>query len=165
MTLLTGRLLLIVVAETEKMGQVQSEAATVDQQGHWGSSAVPSASPSFSSMDSLIAGVELCILQSLDAKAQKALECPCIANLRSGPCGHQFAEAFVCYLKSTVEEKGSDCVHPFVVLQKCIKANPHAFSKDVLKEDEVKKEEKLTQDYKIIPPKWSRESPSPKSKL
>lgn len=59
MTLLTGRLLLIVVAETEKMGQVQSEAATVDQQGHWGSSAVPSASPSFSSMDSLIAGTSL----------------------------------------------------------------------------------------------------------
>lgn len=50
-------------------------------------------------------GVELCILQSLDAKAQKALECPCIADLRSGPCGLQFSEAFVCYLKSTVEEK------------------------------------------------------------
>ncbi|CAL8995415.1 unnamed protein product [Prunus brigantina] len=168
MTLLTGRLLLIVVAETETMGQVQSEAATVDQQGHWVSSAAPSASPSFSSTDSLIAEAAAYGNdgnESLDAKAQKALECPCIADLRSGPCGLQFSEAFVCYLKSTVEEKGSDCVHPFVVLQKCIKANPHAFSKDVLEEDEVKKEEKLTQDYKIIPPKWARESPSPKSKL
>lgn len=43
--------------------------------------------------------------QSLDAKAQKALECPCIDDLRKGPCGLQFSEAFVCYLKSTVEEK------------------------------------------------------------
>ncbi|XP_021822471.1 mitochondrial intermembrane space import and assembly protein 40 homolog isoform X2 [Prunus avium] len=112
MTLLTGRLLLIVVAETENMGQVQSEAATVDQQGHWVSSAVP-ASPSFSSMDSLVAEAAAYGNdgnESLDAKAQKALECPCIADLRSGPCGLQFADAFVCYLKSTVEEKIA-CIH------------------------------------------------------
>ncbi|XP_034698144.1 mitochondrial intermembrane space import and assembly protein 40 homolog isoform X2 [Vitis riparia] len=43
--------------------------------------------------------------ESLDAKAQKALECPCIAHLRSGPCGTQFSEAFVCFLKSSAEEK------------------------------------------------------------
>ncbi|CAL2232881.1 unnamed protein product [Prunus armeniaca] len=114
MTLLTGRLLLIVVAETETMGQVQSEAATVDQQGHWVSSAAPSASPSFSSMDSLIAEAAAYGNdgnESLDAKAQKALECPCIADLRSGPCGLQFSEAFVCYLKSTVEEKVTSNYH------------------------------------------------------
>lgn len=45
------------------------------------------------------------LFQSLDAKAQKALECPCIADLRSGPCGDQFSLAFVCFLKSTAEEK------------------------------------------------------------
>jgi hypothetical protein len=61
--------------------------------------------------------------------------------------------------------KGSDCVHPFVALQNCIKANPSAFSKDILEEDEVQKEEEPTQEYKIIPPIWSKESPSPKSKL
>ncbi|KAJ4972566.1 hypothetical protein NE237_005740 [Protea cynaroides] len=72
---------------------------------------------------------------SLDAKAQKALECPCVDGLRKGPCGDQFSKAFVCFLKSTAEEKGSDCVHPFVALQNCIKANPDAFPKDVLDED------------------------------
>ncbi|KAM5547632.1 hypothetical protein ABKV19_001890 [Rosa sericea] len=61
--------------------------------------------------------------------------------------------------------EGSDCVHPFVILQNCIKANPNAFSNDISEEDGVKKEENLTQDYKIIPPSWSKESPSPKSKL
>lgn len=45
------------------------------------------------------------MLQSLEAKAQKALDCPCVADLRKGPCGNQFSEAFVCFLKSTTEEK------------------------------------------------------------
>ncbi|KAL7176330.1 hypothetical protein ACSBR2_029802 [Camellia fascicularis] len=104
---------------------------------------------------------------SLDAKAQKALECPCISDLRKGPCGTQFSEAFLCFLKSTSEEKGSDCVHPFVALQSCIKANPNAFSKDVLDDDEneVKKEVEATQEYRrVIPPIWSVESQKPKPK-
>lgn len=102
--------------------------------------------------------------ESVEAMAQKALECPCIADLRTGSCGSQFSEAFLCFLKSTTEEKGSDCVHPFVALQSCIKANPDAFSKDILGEDESKESEPI-QEYKILPPKWSRESQSPKSRL
>ncbi|MED6203862.1 Oxidoreductase [Stylosanthes scabra] len=102
--------------------------------------------------------------ESIEAKAQKALECPCIADLRTGPCGFQFSEAFLCFLKSTAEEKGSDCVSPFVALQSCIKANPNAFSKDVLGEDESEEPEP-TQEYKILPPKWSREPQSPTSRL
>ncbi|KAF5201646.1 Mitochondrial intermembrane space import and assembly protein 40-like protein [Thalictrum thalictroides] len=43
--------------------------------------------------------------ESLDAKAQKALDCPCVAGLRNGPCGTPFSEAFLCFLKSTAEEK------------------------------------------------------------
>jgi len=43
--------------------------------------------------------------QSVEAMAQKALECPCIADLRTGSCGSQFSEAFLCFLKSTSEEK------------------------------------------------------------
>ncbi|KAK7389667.1 hypothetical protein VNO78_24902 [Psophocarpus tetragonolobus] len=102
--------------------------------------------------------------QSIEAMAQKALECPCVADLRTGPCGSQFSEAFLCFLKSTSLEKGSDCVHPFVALQSCIKANPNAFSKDILGEDETKESEPI-QEYKIFPPKWSKESRSPKSRL
>ncbi|KAL7582823.1 mitochondrial intermembrane space import and assembly protein 40 homolog [Lactuca sativa] len=102
---------------------------------------------------------------SMEAKAQKALECPCIQNLRSGPCGSQFSDAFLCFLKSTAEEKGSDCVIPFVALQRCIKTNPNAFPKDVLENDEVEKEKKPVEDYKIIPPRWSMEPSRPKNKL
>ncbi|KAJ4900403.1 Cox19-like CHCH family protein [Raphanus sativus] len=110
--------------------------------------------------------------ESLEAKAQKALDCPCIADLRNGSCGSQFTEAFRCFLMSSAEEKGSDCVHPFVALQSCIKANPNAFSKEVLedKEETDKKEEEqqppVQQDHRIIPPLWAKDPPrSGKSKL
>ncbi|XP_050119958.1 mitochondrial intermembrane space import and assembly protein 40 homolog isoform X2 [Malus sylvestris] len=89
------------------MGQVQSEAATADRHSGSGVSSSSSSSPS-ASTDSLIAEAAAYGNdgnESLDAKAHKALECPCIAGLRSGPCGLQFSEAFLCYLKSTVEEK------------------------------------------------------------
>ncbi|CAL1382094.1 unnamed protein product [Linum trigynum] len=125
------------------------------------------------SMESLVAeaaayGDSAAENESPDSKAEKALECPCISELRNGQCGAQFSDAFLCFLKSTAEEKGSDCVHPFVALQNCIKVNPGAFSKDVVEEegDEVKKEEEPVK-YRISPPSWARDKTpsSPKSKL
>ncbi|XP_031384158.1 mitochondrial intermembrane space import and assembly protein 40 homolog isoform X1 [Punica granatum] len=146
------------------MGQAQSEAAAGEETIQ--NSQQPAAAAPAPFMDSILAeaaayGDEEA--ESLDAKAEKALECPCIADLRGGPCGTQFSEAFLCFMKSTKEEKGSDCVNPFVALQSCIKANPSAFSKDVLEEDEgdETKAEEPKKEYRIIPPKWSRESPSP----
>ncbi|KAG2662831.1 hypothetical protein I3760_16G000600 [Carya illinoinensis] len=59
---------------------------------------------------------------------------------------------------------GSDCVHPFVTLQNCIKANPNAFSKGILEEGKVKEEEEPTHEY-IRLPLWSRGSKSSKSNL
>lgn len=153
-----------------RMGQVQSEAAAAaDSLGEQLSPAVTPQSDSHAAaaatssinLDSLIAEAAAYgndENESLEAKAQKALECPCIADLRNGQCGFQFSEAFLCFLKSTTEEKGSDCVHPFVALQKCIKAYPDAFSKEILEEDEVKKEEKPTEEYKIRPPLWAKKS-------
>lgn len=145
------------------MGQAQSVAAMEDQPSNF-SSAENAAQPS---LDSLIAEAAAYgnedESESLEAKAQKALECPCIAHLRSGPCGTQFSEAFVCFLKSTAEEKGSDCVHPFIALQNCIQENPDAFSKDILEDDdkEVEKEENPSPGKKIRPPLWSEKSNIP----
>ncbi|XP_022990891.1 mitochondrial intermembrane space import and assembly protein 40 homolog [Cucurbita maxima] len=163
------------------MGQTESVAAAsstndLPQSRNPSPSPVSGCSSESPSMESLIAeaaayGNEA--NESLEAKANRALECPCIADLRKGPCGVQFSDAFLCFFKSTAEEKGSDCVHPFVALQSCIKANPNAFSKDVLDEEEEEEEEERekqkaeepTQDYRIIPPSWSREPQAPKSKL
>ncbi|KAG8500472.1 hypothetical protein CXB51_002740 [Gossypium anomalum] len=157
------------------MGQAQSAvaaAAAINDQAR------TQPSSSFASMDSIIAvcnTIIFCLFteaaaygndenQSLDAQAQKALDCPCVAELRNGACGTQFTEAFLCFLKSTTEEKGSDCVHPFVALQTCIKGNPDAFPKNIIEDKEVKKEEEPIQEYKIYPPIWFKESQKPKPK-
>lgn len=154
------------------MGQGQSQsadAAALDRSQRVESSTATHNNSQNPSMDSLIAEAAAFGNDdenaSLDERAQKALECPCIADLRKGPCGTQFSDAFLCFLKSTAEEKGSDCVHPFVALQSCIKANPNAFSKDVLEDDEVEKEEKPTSKHKMIPPDWALESQKPRQKL
>lgn len=56
-------------------------------------------------------------------------------------------------------------MNPFVALQNCIKANPNAFSKDVLEEEKVEEEEVPSEDYKIDPPKFAEEPRRPKPKL
>ncbi|CAL1356398.1 unnamed protein product [Linum trigynum] len=153
------------------MGQVQSEhsVAACSEETQF----KPQGSSPPTSMKSLVAeaaafGDSAAVNESQDSKAEKALECPCISELRNGECGVQFSDAFLCFLKSTAEEKGSDCVRPFVALQNCIKVNPGAFSKDVVKEEgeEVKKEEEPV-NYRIIPPLWARDKTpsSPKPKL
>ncbi|CAH9071171.1 unnamed protein product [Cuscuta europaea] len=169
------------------MGQVQSgdvAAAASADQSHTSTATQTASSPTDSalhqslpqpSLDSLIAEAAAYGAdgdnESLDEKAEKALECPCIAHLRSGPCGSQFSDAFLCFLKSTAEEKGSDCVHPFVALQNCIKTNPDAFSKDILvddedshKEDASKQDEIPPKQHRIIPPMWSSQSKGAKHK-
>ncbi|XP_008807801.2 mitochondrial intermembrane space import and assembly protein 40 homolog [Phoenix dactylifera] len=147
------------------MGQTQSDASSSegDQTSQPATQPSPSPAPSFEDLVAEATALGSNENESLDMKAQRALECPCVAELRKGPCGTQFTEAFVCFIKSTAEEKGSDCVKPFIALQDCIKANPDAFSKDVLGEEESEsgKGEEEVKDYKIIPPLWSR---VPKSK-
>ena len=44
-------------------------------------------------------------MQSIDVKVQKALDCPCVADLKTGPCGSGFVDAFSCFLRSTEVEK------------------------------------------------------------
>ncbi|PIN09406.1 hypothetical protein CDL12_18020 [Handroanthus impetiginosus] len=148
------------------MGQAESAVAVEDKSSPTTLTSSTTQDSPQPSLDSLIAEAAAYgdedDNESLEAKAQKALECPCIAHLRSGPCGVQFSDAFVCFLKSTAEEKGSDCVNPFVALQNCIKANPDAFSKDVLEEDDIKKEEKPSPPPHFRPPIWSNESKAPK---
>ncbi|CAL5056944.1 unnamed protein product [Urochloa decumbens] len=100
--------------------------------------------------------------ESIDFDVQKALECPCLDDLKRGPCGSQFIDAFSCYLKSTKEEKGSDCVDPFVALQNCIRENKEAFIKEILEEEE-NDEEAEKSNLKVLPPAWSRE-PKPKTR-
>ncbi|KAL6651081.1 hypothetical protein ACP70R_010006 [Stipagrostis hirtigluma subsp. patula] len=144
------------------MGQVESQPAPPAGEPS-PSAAEPSPaspSPASSSLEALAAeamAFDEDDNESIDLKVQKALDCPCVADLKNGPCGGQFVNAFSCFLRSTEEEKGSDCVKPFIALQDCIKSNPEAFSKEVLEEEE-NDEEAEKSNLKVRAPAWSKES-------
>lgn len=48
-----------------------------------------------------------CGVQELNQKVEDALACPCLDDLKEGPCGKSFIAAFSCFLKSQATEKVS----------------------------------------------------------
>lgn len=53
----------------------------------------------------------VCVLwQELENRIVQALECPCVADLKAGPCGELFVTTFTCFQRSRAEPKGCDCL-------------------------------------------------------
>ncbi|ERN10226.1 mitochondrial intermembrane space import and assembly protein 40 homolog [Amborella trichopoda] len=149
------------------MGQVQSDISSEEDRLNQTKN-VQTQENQPSSMEALIAEATAFgddENESLEVRAQKALDCPCIADLRSGPCGLQFTYAFLCFMKSTAEEKGSNCVHPFIALQNCISLNPDAFSKYDLESDVEEEKDDDKQEYKIKAPLHTKPPKAPKPSL
>lgn len=77
------------------------------------------------------------------------MDCPCVADMKNGPCGSQFADAFRCFVNSKEEEKGSECVALFKTMQSCMEQYPEQYSKflgkasddDEIDESEVDEED------------------------
>lgn len=40
-------------------------------------------------------------------------DCPCLGGMAHGPCGEEFKSAFSCFVHSTEEPKGMDCIEKF----------------------------------------------------
>jgi intermembrane space import and assembly protein 40 len=40
-------------------------------------------------------------------------DCPCLGGMAHGPCGEEFKAAFSCFVYSTEEPKGVDCIDNF----------------------------------------------------
>ena len=40
-------------------------------------------------------------------------DCPCLGGMADGPCGEEFKTAFSCFVYSTEEPKGMDCIEKF----------------------------------------------------
>jgi hypothetical protein len=40
-------------------------------------------------------------------------DCPCLGGMADGPCGEDFKAAFSCFVYSTEEPKGMDCIEKF----------------------------------------------------
>eukprot|EP00798_Chlamydomonas_sp_ICE-L_P026009 gene26009-11701_t len=63
-------------------------------------------------------------IASTAEQIKKALECDCVKELRDGPCGRQFVDAFTCFHMSTEAVKGGDCFLPNKAFAECLGANP-----------------------------------------
>ncbi|WEW57148.1 Oxidoreductase [Emydomyces testavorans] len=63
-------------------------------------------------------------------------DCPCLGGMAHGPCGEQFREAFSCFVFSTEEPKGMDCIDKFKNMQDCFRLHPDIYGSE-LEEEEV----------------------------
>lgn len=61
---------------------------------------------------------------------EEALNCPCIAAMKDGPCGDSFIAAYRCFLESETEPKGMDCMEQFTGMQGCMSEHPEAYATD-----------------------------------
>ncbi|KAL4457652.1 hypothetical protein ABPG75_012517 [Micractinium tetrahymenae] len=62
--------------------------------------------------------------QDVDKKIEQALACPCLGDLKEGPCGPVFVHAFGCFIRSEHEDKGMDCLPEFAAFQACLQKHP-----------------------------------------
>ena len=46
-------------------------------------------------------------------------DCPCLGGMAHGPCGEEFKAAFSCFVYSTEEPKGMDCIDKFKYVFPC----------------------------------------------
>jgi len=62
--------------------------------------------------------------EALDRRIAEALDCPCVEDLKSGPCGELFVSTFTCYQKSRAEPKGCDCLDVSLAFADCLRKHP-----------------------------------------
>ena len=55
-------------------------------------------------------------------------DCPCLGGMAHGPCGPQFKAAFSCFVYSSDEPKGINCVDMFKEMQSCFREHPDVYA-------------------------------------
>ncbi|KAJ9125448.1 hypothetical protein QFC22_000409 [Naganishia vaughanmartiniae] len=63
-------------------------------------------------------------------------DCPCLGGMAHGPCGEDFKAAFSCFVHSTEEPKGVDCIDKFRQMQACFKEHPDVYGEEIAEDDE-----------------------------
>lgn len=66
-------------------------------------------------------------------------DCPCLGGMAHGPCGEEFKTAFSCFVYSTEEPKGMDCIDKFQGMQECFRKYPEIYGSE-LEEEEAEAE-------------------------
>lgn len=68
-------------------------------------------------------------------------DCPCLGGMAHGPCGPEFREAFSCFVYSTEEPKGMECIDKFKGMQDCFRAHPEEYGDELAREEEEREVE------------------------
>ncbi|KAK3201304.1 hypothetical protein GRF29_185g585951 [Pseudopithomyces chartarum] len=58
-------------------------------------------------------------------------DCPCLGGMADGPCGEEFKTAFSCFVYSTEEPKGMDCIEKFKDMQGCFRKYPEIYGSEL----------------------------------
>ncbi|KAL1608509.1 Oxidoreductase [Paraconiothyrium brasiliense] len=58
-------------------------------------------------------------------------DCPCLGGMADGPCGEEFKAAFSCFVYSTEEPKGMDCIEKFKDMQGCFRKYPDVYGSEL----------------------------------
>lgn len=64
-------------------------------------------------------------------------DCPCLGGMAHGPCGEEFKAAFSCFVYSTEEPKGMDCIDKFQHMQDCFRLHPEVYGDELADDDEA----------------------------
>ncbi|KAI0416523.1 hypothetical protein F5X98DRAFT_343494 [Xylaria grammica] len=64
-------------------------------------------------------------------------DCPCLGGMADGPCGEEFKAAFSCFVYSTEEPKGMDCIDKFQHMQDCFRLHPEVYGEELADDDEA----------------------------
>ncbi|KLJ10434.1 hypothetical protein EMPG_14193 [Blastomyces silverae] len=62
-------------------------------------------------------------------------DCPCLGGMAHGPCGEEFRAAFSCFVYSTEEPKGMDCIEKFEGMQNCFRQHPEIYPTETEEEE------------------------------
>ncbi|KOS23174.1 Mitochondrial intermembrane space import and assembly protein 40 [Escovopsis weberi] len=68
-------------------------------------------------------------------------DCPCLGGMAHGPCGEEFKTAFSCFVYSTEEPKGMDCIEKFQAMQECFRKYPEVYGSELEDDGEAGAEE------------------------
>ncbi|KAA8646956.1 hypothetical protein EYZ11_010459 [Aspergillus tanneri] len=64
-------------------------------------------------------------------------DCPCLGGMAHGPCGEEFKAAFSCFVYSTEEPKGIDCIEKFKGMQDCFRQYPDVYGAELEDDEEA----------------------------
>ncbi|KAI8351319.1 hypothetical protein B0O80DRAFT_456258, partial [Mortierella sp. GBAus27b] len=73
-------------------------------------------------------------------------DCPCLGGMAQPPCGETFKEAFSCFVFSTSEPKGMDCIDKFKALQECFREHPEVYADQLNDDDDDDEDAKKSED-------------------